>query len=64
MNVWLGLLEVRGKKRCVVLRCRHQNLGHGQHSIERVGEGKMKLGSQEVNIQLKITRAVDAIDNE
>jgi hypothetical protein len=64
MNFWLTLLEVRSKKRSFALRCRHENLRHGQHSIERIGEGKRKLGSQEIDIQLKITRAVDAIDDE
>src|ERR1017187_8879086 len=64
MDFWLSSLEVRGKKRRVALRCRHENLGHGQHSIKRIGEGKRKLGSQEIDIQLKITRAVDAIDDE
>jgi hypothetical protein len=46
------------------LRCRHENLEHGQHSIERVGKGSRKLGGQEVDIQLKIALAVDAIDDE
>ena len=64
MIFWRSLLQVRGKKRSVALPCRHENLGHGQHSIERVGENKGKLGSQEVDIQLKSTVAVDAVDVE
>jgi hypothetical protein len=45
------------------LRNREEN-GNGQHSIERVCEGGGKFGSEEINIQLKIARAVDARDDE
>ena len=36
-------LEVRGQKRGVALRRRHENLGHGQHAIKRVCEGSGKF---------------------
>src|ERR1700704_5224935 len=58
-------LEVRGQKRGVPVRGNgHENRGHGQHPFKRVGEGSGKFGSQEVDIQLKITRAVHAVHHE
>jgi len=63
-KVWRNPLQVRGQNPGVAWHSRHENLGHGQHSMERVGEGSGKLGSQEVDIQLKIAAAVDAVDHE
>ena len=58
-------LEVRGQKWAVAMGGNgHENLGHGQHSLECIGEGSGKFGSQKVDIQLKITRAVHAVHDE
>ena len=58
-------LEVCRQKRSVAMGGNgHENLGHGQHSLKCVGEGSGKFGSQKVDIQLQITRAVHAVHDE
>jgi len=57
-------LLVRGQKPGIALPNRHENLGLVLCSIKRIGEGSGKLRDQEINIQLKIARAVNAVDDE
>jgi hypothetical protein len=58
-------LKVRGQKRGLAMRGNwHENRGHRQHSIKSVGEGSGEFRSQKVDVQLKITKAVHAVDDE
>src|ERR1035437_11090743 len=58
------LLQVCGQKRPFALRRGHEDLRHGQHSIQRICQAGGKFGSQQVDIQLQIAPAVDTVADE